>query len=84
MEAPKCPLCKTNHFAREGCDFKRDVIRDSEDDRKGDAADPISGANGGGVCGGQEKVDRTSVGSVRQPFDRKRYQREYMRRRRAK
>ena len=90
MERPLCPLCKTNHFAREPHVFKKDgvVVGDSKDAGKGDSAGGVPGKatieDSGGVRGRQEKVDKPSVDSIRQPFDRVAYQREYMRRRRAK
>ena len=80
MEKPLCPVCKARHFAREGHAFKEEG---------GSSRSVPEGGVGGAVVrdgeGGRE-VGVGKPGGFRTPegkFDRKAYQRDLMRKRRA-
>ena len=77
MERPLCPLCNTKHFAREAHAFK--------DEPKTEAPlAPLVNMQErpqGDLTNGTDKPVETGVTSAvaSVPFDRKAYQREYMR-----
>ena len=71
MERPLCPLCKTNHFAREPHAFKK-------------APEKIAPPELPAPFPGPSEVSSSAKQPGGAPFDRKTYQREYMRKYRAR
>ena len=82
MQAPKCKQCGSFHWPREGHKWKEAVYQTLTPDPV--ATNVMSGHREGGLVGRDVEIAPFPKPEKGPGFDRLAYQREYMRKRRAK